>query len=319
MPLQTLLPELSLDENAAEMRGVVFDIQRCSMQDGPGIRTTVFLKGCPLHCKWCHNPESISPKPQLAFDESRCVGCLHCLDVCPTGAHIRNSGGGHVFDFDRCTACGKCVDVCAGEAVRMIGQMQTVDDVMDVVLRDRPYYIKSGGGLTVSGGEPMAQYEFTLELLKRAKAEGIHTCVETSGAASWRKFKDALPWVDLFLFDYKATQPDVHRDLIGCNNGPLLRNLADLLSAGANVILRCPLVPGVNDSDRHLKGIAGIAASHTQLLGVEIMPYHNFGVAKGERVGMENSLPGVNPPNKETQDRWIDRLHTLGCSSARVS
>jgi len=231
---------------------------------------------------------------------------------------MRNSFGEHELDFDRCTACGQCIDVCVGEAVRIIGEPRTVGEVMEVVLRDRAYYGKSGGGLTLSGGEPMAQFEFSLSLLKAARSQGIHTCVETSGAANWRKYEQVLPWTDLFLFDYKATKPASHQELVGCSNAPLLQNLDRLIGAGAQVILRCPMVPGVNVTPDHLRGIAKLSAKYPQLVGIEIMPYHNLGVSKAERIGVERKLPPIESPTKALQDEWLHRLHGLGCPAARI-
>lgn len=311
------LPQSCHQDLNPSITGLVFDIQRCSLQDGPGIRTTVFLKGCPLHCLWCHNPESTRPRPQLWFDASKCVGCFHCLDVCESGAHYRDAGQ-HELDYELCTACGKCVDSCAGDAVKIIGQTMSTDQVMSVVLRDRDYYNQSGGGLTVSGGEPTAQFEFTFALLQASKKAGIHTCVETSGAVSWRKLEALARYTDLFLYDYKISDPKLHRKMVGCSNGMILQNLDKLVGLGARVVLRCPLIPSINDDDAHLQTIADLAAKYPHLASVEVMPYHNFGVGKGEKVGAIDYLPPIQPPAKATQDGWIARLHEFGCAAAKI-
>ncbi|HEY0867131.1 MAG TPA: glycyl-radical enzyme activating protein [Fimbriimonas sp.] len=297
--------------------GIVFDIQRCSLQDGPGIRTTVFLKGCPLRCQWCHNPESIGFGPQLSYDESQCVGCFECVAVCTEGAHSIREGR-HALDFSKCQACGKCVEVCEGGALRMIGREHTVDEVMAEVRKDAAFYRRSGGGVTLSGGEPMAQFEFSREILEAARREGIHTCLETSGASSWDRYQAVAPSVDLFLFDYKASGAERHRALTGAGNGLILQNLAKLAASGARIVLRCPLVPGVNDDRAHLSAIADLAA-RLQLAGVEVMAYHDLGIAKGARVGHSNGLTTVQPPSPEVQERWISSLRSLGCSNARLA
>ena len=180
--------------------GIVFDIQRASMHDGPGIRTTVFLKGCPLRCAWCHNPESWNPRPQLMFDAGKCVDCLNCVTLCATGAH-RAIQDRHSMDLTKCTGCGKCVDACVSGALKLSGKILSVDEVLEQVLADKRFYDNSEGGVTVSGGEPLAQFDFLLELLKAARKAGIHTCIETSGYARQDKFAALLPYVDLFLFD----------------------------------------------------------------------------------------------------------------------
>jgi pyruvate formate lyase activating enzyme len=311
------LPEFSQADESTKPSATVFDIQRCSLQDGPGIRTTVFLKGCPLHCLWCHNPEALDVKPQLWYEEAKCVGCFRCLDVCESGAHFRDAGG-HDIDFEKCTACGKCIDICAGEAVKIIGKAMTVDQAMEVVLRDRAYFDSSGGGITLSGGEPMAQFEFTLAMLKAAKAAGIHTCLETCGASSWRNYRTVLPFTDLFLFDYKVSDLKLHRTMVGCSNLVLLQNLNKLASLGARIVLRCPIIPTINDEDGHFHAIAALANKHPQIVGVEIMPYHNFGVSKRDRLGAAHFLPPIEPPSQAIQESWISRLHELGCVSAKI-
>lgn len=198
----------------------------------------------------------------------------------------------------------------------MIGVERTVSAVMKEVLLDCAYYRKSGGGLTLSGGEPMAQLGFTLALLKAARAKGIHTCLETSGQSG--RYAEVLPWVDLFLFDYKATSSDEHKRLTGAANHTIVSNLEKLCGAGASILLRCPLVPGVNDQEEHLQGIASLSLKYPNLIGVEIMAYHNLGVSKGERIGRPSQLPPIDPPTKEIQDGWISRLHELGCTKARL-
>jgi pyruvate formate lyase activating enzyme len=302
---------------AAREAGILFDLQRFALHDGPGIRTTVFLKGCPLNCAWCHNPESRCREPQLSFDASLCTLSGDCVGVCPEDA-LSITRDRLVVDFERCTGCGLCVDVCPSGALTMVGEESSVEDVMAVVRRDRPYYDRSGGGMTLSGGEPAAQPEFALALLRAARNEGIHTCLDTSGWAGWTVFERFLPLVDLFLYDYKATPDDEHRRLTGVSNRLVLDNLERLLRAGARVALRCPLVPGVNDGPEHLRAIAGLCAMHPELEAVHVLPYHAMGRAKAERMGIGQPLGELPNACDGDVERWVGALAELGCTDVRV-
>ena len=297
--------------------GMIFDIQRSSLHDGPGIRTAVFLKGCPLHCAWCHNPESQSNTKEISFRPDSCAACGECVKTCRHGAH-QIVEGVHIYDRCLCEQCGDCVETCLYEALKLAGQEQTVEGVMAVVLRDRPFYEQSGGGLTITGGEPMLQAEFTLELLKAAKAEGLHTCLDTCGWTSQRAYEQVLPFVDLFLFDYKASDPETHKKLTGVSNELILSNLDFLVRQGANLRLRCPLIPGLNDTPVHLAGIAALSQRYPDLDGIDLMAYHNIGNAKYERYGLENPLPGVRTTEEDTKQAWVESLHNLGCTSAAL-
>jgi glycyl-radical enzyme activating protein len=297
--------------------GMIFDIQRGSMHDGPGIRTTVFLKGCPLHCIWCHNPESQSRTREISFRPESCAACEECVKTCLEGAH-RIVEGIHIFDRSLCKQCGNCVETCLYEALKMAGKEQTVEDVMAVVLRDRPFYEQSGGGLTISGGEPLLQAEFTLELLQVAKVEGLHTCLDTCGWTSKRLYEQVLPSVDLFLFDIKATDRETHRKLTGVSNALILSNLDFLIHQGAKIRLRCPLIPGVNDSPENLAGIAALSRRYPGLEGIDLMAYHNIGNAKYERFGLENPLPGVKTTEEATKQGWLESLKKLDCQKATL-
>ena len=219
------------------MTGIVFDIQKFSIHDGPGIRTNVFLKGCPLSCLWCHNPESARFQPELFYRDDKCVGCGACVGACPADCHAVTAEG-HLFDRAACVACGACAEVCPTGALEMCGREMTVDEVMAEVLRDRPFYETSGGGMTVSGGEPFARFPFLLELLKAAKEAGLDTAVETSGFTAPAQIAEAAPYIDTFLYDYKETDPEKHRAFTGVDNAPILENLALLDTLGARVILR---------------------------------------------------------------------------------
>jgi pyruvate formate lyase activating enzyme len=297
--------------------GLVFDVQRCSLNDGPGIRTAVFLKGCTLRCLWCHNPEAISSEPQLSFDAARCIHCFTCVDVCPNGAQ-RIEEGKHVLDHAACRACGQCIPACIPGALRLIGETRSVEEIVAEVERDADYYRASGGGVTLTGGEPMDQFEFTLQVLRACKDRGIHTCIETNGVATPGRYRRILPLVDVFLFDYKATDPQKHEELTGASNERILSNLELLYRHGAAIVLRCPLVPGVNDPPAHMEGIARLVATHPRLAGIEVMPYHELGVGKGVRVGRPRALEGIETTSEETRGRWIENLHDLGCTAARL-
>ncbi len=297
--------------------GIIFDIQRCSLRDGPGVRTTVFLKGCPLRCLWCHNPESVSFSPQLSFDPTRCADCLACVRACSHGVQQQHNER-HVLDRARCQVCGGCVEVCLNDALKVVGARWSDDAVLCQVERDADYYRRSGGGMTLSGGEPLAQVDFTLALLEGARARDIHTCIETSGFAPQSHYARLWPLVELFLFDYKATDPAAHRLLTGVSNELILANLEFLYRCGANIVLRCPLVPGVNDTAEHLAGIAAIAARYPRLTGIEIMAYHEMGREKGPRVGREAALPDLKSADEETQTRWLAALRELGCHRAVI-
>jgi pyruvate formate lyase activating enzyme len=309
--------ETGSDSSSGSDSGIVFDIQRCSLHDGPGIRTTVFLKGCPLACLWCHNPESIAFEPQIAFDAAACAHCGACAAACEQGAH-RIVDGAHRMDHARCTACGACVAACPNKALARIGERMTVAEVMAEVARDVDYYAASGGGLTVSGGEPMAQAAFTRALLAAARARGIHTCIETNGFAARARYAAVLPYVDLVLFDYKATGEARHAALTGAGQATILANLAFLHDAGAQIVLRCPLVPGVNDEPAHLTAIAELAARYPNLVKVEVMAYHDLGRDKGARIGRPWQLEDVPSADEERRARWLATLHDLGCTGAAL-
>ena len=295
------------------MIGRVFDIQRFSTHDGPGIRTTVFLKGCPLRCLWCHNPEGLSPDRQLSFSPEKCIGCGDCVALCPNHVHrLEPSGEGvvHVLDRDRCRLCGACASACVAGATEMVGRDLSVADVLREVLEDRAFYGPSGGGLTLSGGEPMLQFDFTAALLRAAKEQGLHCCVETSGFAPPRHFESLLGLVDLVLYDYKETDPERHIEYTGVPNDLILENLRGLYAWGAKIALRCPIIPGCNDRDDHFAGIAALARQMPNLEGIDLVPYHPLGRGKIERLGLAEgdrhlTGPGVNPllPGLAARDR----------------
>lgn len=295
------------------MTGRIFDIQRFCIQDGPGIRTTVFLKGCPLHCTWCHNPEGISPKPVLSYLMDKCIACGECFDRCPEGALARAKGGKAAIDRPRCTLCGRCAEVCDAKALEMVGRETTAEHVMEVVLRDREYYAASGGGMTLSGGEPLFQPEFAEALLRAGKTHGLHCAVETSGYTEWPVLERVMPLVDLFLYDCKESDPALHETFTGQSNEAIRRNLRSLHAAGAAILLRCPMIPEYNARKEHLDGIAALARELPKLKGVELLPYHRLGRPKLNRFGLVSRMPeGVKPPDQEALRSWTAYLHQRG-------
>lgn len=294
-----------------ELTAAVFDIQRFCLQDGPGIRTTVFFKGCPLRCLWCHNPESLSAKPQLIDRPHKCAHCGACAKVCPTGAQ-RFENGVHALDMNLCVQCGKCVGVCCYGALELLGRRYTLPELLDAMRPDQTHF-EAGGGVTLSGGEPMMQAAFAIAFAKALKARGRHVAVETCGQGSPKDFEAIAPYVDLFLFDYKATGPDVHRELTGVDGVLVQQNLALLDRVKNPIVLRCPLIPGVNDTDEHLEAIAGLMGRYPSISGLELLPYHRMGETKRQQLGQAESLPGVQPPGEDAKRRWMEKLQSLGC------
>lgn len=286
------------------MTGRIFNIQRFSVHDGPGIRTTVFFKGCPLRCAWCHNPESQSAGREIFFDPDRCIGCGACVPVCP---EKKQSVAPRFFDRAGCLRCGACASACPVGALETCGQDATAEEVIKTVLRDRAFYGEDGG-ITLSGGEPLAQPAFALELLRRSREEKITTCIETSGYAPWETVAAFVPLVDLFLFDYKLTDSEKHRAYTGVANEGILSNLASLDRAGAKIVLRCPIVPGYNDDDGHFFGIADTANRLQNVLGIDLEPYHPLGKSKAARLS-KDYLPGdLGFPEKETVRLWAEKI-----------
>ena len=260
------------------MNGIVYNIQRMSTKDGPGLRTTVFLKGCPLHCPWCSNPESQSFKPQLLVFTNLCVGCGACEQVCPNGAVTRE---GKIFNRDRtlCTDCGACVEVCPSKAREISGKSMSVEEVMRVVDSDSLFYDNSGGGVTFGGGEPTAAGDFLLALLDASAGRGYHICLDTCGVCAPERFKKVMDRVELFLYDCKHMDPVEHKRLTGRDNTVILENLHTLLAAGKDVRIRVPLMPGINDTEANIAAMAKFLHRHGKH-EVDVLPCHTFGHSK---------------------------------------
>jgi len=301
-----------MNSSPPSVRGRVFDIQRFSIHDGPGIRTTVFMKGCPLCCPWCHNPEGIKGRSELSFTPGRCIGCGECVRVCPAEAH-RLIDGKHVLDRSRCRACGRCAETCCAAALEFVGRDVTVGEVLADVLRDRAFYETSGGGMTLSGGEPAGQIDFSVALLEAAKAEGLHCVVETSGECEYAQLARMSPHVDLYLYDWKESDPSRHEELTGVSNRRIEANLRRLHADGARIRLRCPIIPGLNDRPEHFAGIAALVRELDGLDGVEIVPYHRLGIGKMERFGHDPAgRAEFEAPSDEQSASWIKAMIELG-------
>lgn len=277
--------------------GIIFDIKRYAINDGPGIRTAVFLKGCPLDCWWCHNPEGQSGQPQLMFRSNRCISSKACMEICPRGAITWNEGS--ITNWEECDDCGKCAEVCFAGAREIVGRNMTVNQLMAEIERDIPFYDQSGGGVTFTGGEPMYQREFLEEALLTCKEQQIHTTVDTSGYTSWENFRNTLSLVDLFLYDLKLMDAGKHIKYTSVSNRLILSNLQKLSREGAHIIVRIPLIPGINDDDENLEQAGSFLAELPDLDGVEVMPYHEIGMAKYRALGINYRLVNTMAPTNE--------------------
>lgn len=296
-----------------ELRGTIFDVKRFAVHDGPGIRTTLFLKGCPLHCLWCHNPESISRQSQLVFTPMKCIGCLNCIKVCPQGAH-QLIDGEHVIVRELCLACGTCAEGCYAGALELAGREVTVREMIEEVLRDRAFYETSGGGMTLSGGEPLFQYEFTRALLRSAKAEGLHTALDTTGLTSWERLEELLPYIDLILYDLKQMDRERHIALTGVPNEQILDNLRRVDATGQPLWIRIPLIPGQNDDDANYHALGRFLSGLNHVERIEILRYHRLAESKYESVGYDYSLLGLEPPTEEEAELRREILLEYGLS-----
>lgn len=280
------------------MTGCVLNIQRFSIDDGPGIRTTVFLKGCNLHCQWCHNPESINRNIQIQFYHQKCTKCGDCCVACPSGARFME-GNEVVFNRELCRQCKKCVEVCQSGALMAQGQTMSVNEVVTEVLKDQPFYIHSGGGVTFSGGEPLLQNDFLLELLKASKEYGLHTAIDTAGNVPWSVFTSIMNYVDLFLYDIKLMNNKKHKLVTGVDNGRILENLKMLADNKALIHIRVPVIPGTNDNMAEMKEIAGFLQDIGGVELIELLPYHGLGESKYDSLGEKYNYKGCKPPEKE--------------------
>jgi pyruvate formate lyase activating enzyme len=295
------------------VKGTVFDIKKYSIHDGPGIRTTVFLKGCPLSCWWCHNPESQARAVEMIFRENRCIRCGACLEACPHDA-ISWNGQGPITNQEKCERCGTCAAACYAEARESIGREMTVAQVMAEVERDVAFYDESRGGVTLSGGEPLLQWDFSLALLRACKEKEIHTALDTCGFARWETLDRIREHVDLFLYDLKLIDEEKHRRFTGVSNELILENLQALSQRGHDIIVRVPVIPGVNDDDESIRQIGAFAAKLPHLDGLDLLPYHHIGMDKYTRMNKTYQLVDVRPPSDERMAKIANILQGFGLS-----
>lgn len=295
-------------------KGWVFDIKRFAVHDGPGIRTTVFLKGCSLRCVWCHNPEAINPRPEVFFYPDRCIKCGSCVEACPNGAQALSPTGIRTFERTLCTVAGECVEVCHSDALVMAGREVSVEDVMTPVREDAAFYDTSGGGVTLSGGEPLMQNEFATAVLSRCKAEGFHTAIDSCGQVPWRFFEKALPDVDLVLYDVKQISSEIHKEYTGVANELIIDNLRRVCEWGVDVEIRMPIIPSINDSKEQIEGAAKLLGSLDNILAVRLLAYHSMAGSKYHSLGMANSLPKVDSPNAERMGQIAGWMSGYGLS-----
>ena len=275
------------------------DIKRFAVHDGPGIRTTLFLKGCSLRCIWCHNPESRPPQPELAIHYRKCTLCGECARICPCHRIV---SGIHEFDRASCKACGKCESACLSGALELFGKTITVDEAAEILLEDRIFY-GDGGGITLSGGEPLLQCGFCAELLKRLQGEGIGCAVDTCGNVTWRAFEAVLPHTDIFLYDLKCADPIKHERLTGCRNELILENLKRLDGTGKDIEIRMVMVPGYNMDEADLRAAGEILSKLEHVSAVRLLAYHAMARSKFAAVGHPDTMPDVPSPDAETLEK----------------
>ena len=291
--------------------GTIFDIRKYSIHDGTGIRTAVFFKGCPLECCWCHNPEGRAYHPELIFRPARCILCDDCLRVCPSEA-VTRQGDAIQIDRTRCKVSGECAAVCNAEALQVVGREMTVQQVIAEIERDTVFYEQSGGGVTFTGGEPLAQPHFLLELLSACRARALHIAVDTSGFTPWPVLDKIRPLVDLFLYDLKLMEDARHRQWTGVSNKIILSNLRQLSEAGHKILIRIPVIPGINDDEENLRQTGAFLASLPNVPPVELLPYHNIAEGKYAGLGMNYALAEIHPPAHEQMQAFAALLTGYG-------
>jgi len=300
------------EEQSGEQSGLVFDIKRYAINDGPGIRVTIFLKGCPLSCRWCHNPESISPKIQKMYTGSKCIACGECVKICPTQA-CQLTPGGIVTDGDLCIGCGQCAHACPAGATEMSGTYQSVTDLLRVIEEERPFFDQSGGGVTFSGGEPLLYPEFLSEILDACGRLQIHRTVDTSGLAKTKNLLEVAKQTDLFLYDLKLMDSKKHKEWTGAGNKLILQNLKALARSGSEIQIRIPLIKGVNVDSGNIEATAAfVAALSGPRKKISLLPYHNVAGGKFAKLGKEFDPGPMTEPGAEDLVRVIAQFASHG-------
>jgi pyruvate formate lyase activating enzyme len=286
--------------------GVVFNIQRFSIHDGPGIRSTVFLKGCSMACFWCHNPEGRRPRPELMYYADRCIACGECVEVCPNRAH-RLQNGHHILDRDECLTAGECVKVCCSEALEMVGKTMTVDEVVAEVLQDRPFYESSGGGVTLSGGEPTLKSEFCRAIMSNLQAEGVHTAIETCGNCHWEDLESILPVTDLVMLDIKSLDREIHKEVTEVSNERIVDNARRLAGMAVPLTLRTPIVE-LMEARSHVRD----GRARAQPIQDEIVTFHKMAADKYRALGFQYAAENLDPPSRDKMNALAALAHERG-------
>lgn len=296
------------DNNVIERKAFIFNKQKYNMYDGPGVRTLVFFKGCPLRCKWCSNPEGLERKYQIMFKPTTCVSCGSCVPVCPQKIHSISPSGEHIIDRDiDCIGCGQCVEACVPDALKVAGQQVPISELLEYVEQDRAFYEQSGGGVTLGGGEVTSQPEAAINLLQACKQEGLHTAIETCGYTKKETILRFAEYVDLFLFDLKHIDPDRHFELTGVRNEMILENMEELIMKRKHVKVRMPMLKGINDSEAEIRGVIEFLKPFKEFKnfeGIDLLPYHKLGVNKYVQLGMDYPIEG----DPSLDDADLDRI-----------
>lgn len=291
-------------------KGTIINIQKYSVHDGPGIRTTVFFKGCPLSCWWCHNPESQIKEHEIMFFYEKCTGCGVCKKRCPRDA-VRIIEGKSFIEEEKCILCGKCMDFCPNNAKELVGKDLTKEEILKEIIKDEIFYEESGGGVTFSGGEPMLYADFLDDILTQCKVRGIHTAIDTSGYVSWNSFEKLKDKVDLFLYDIKLMDSEKHKKYTGVDNKIILDNLKNLSDTGNNLVIRMPIICGVNDDEDNIdKSIEFI--KKLNVIEVNLLPYHKIGMDKYKKLKMEYKLSGNEKPSEDKMAEIVKKFKDAG-------
>ncbi len=298
-------------------KGLIFDIQRYAIHDGPGIRTIAFLKGCPIRCQWCANPESQKPIPEITFHEKECINCDTCIEVCSRDA-VTIVDGARLIDKNSCDLCGQCVERCPSEAIEMMGRYITAKNLFDEMATDAPFWERSSGGITLSGGEPLLQPDFVLSFLNQCKKNYVHTVIETALHAPKKIITEVLCRADEIICDIKIMDEQRHKSFIGVSNKKILDNLSFLLKSGKPVLVRMPLIPTVNNDTDNLRAVGAFLKSHGQAVKMELLPYHRMAESKYERLEKSYQMKNIMPPTQEEMNQAIEELKNFNITMVRT-